>query len=135
MAFTQLAPQANRISPTAVPDLNDPAGTPGISPAVTVPFGTQVVTFRMTSSSWPTGTGNYLLFSLDVSYDGGATWRDLAPPAQVDEGARSKVGEMPSISWAVGQEYPPVTGDVLVRSRFAIPAGTLRFGLEWELIS
>ena len=69
-----------------------------------------------------------------MSRDGGATWRDLAPPAQIDEGARNaKDGTMPGVVWAVSQEYPPITTDVLIRSRFALPNGAMRFGLEWEL--
>lgn len=134
MAFTQLVPQQNRSAPRSFPAIEGVAGDPGVTAGLPIPVGTQRITIRMTSSSWPTGTGNYLLFAMDVSRDGGATWRELAAQGRIEEGARAKDGTMPATVWFVGQEFPPLTQDALIRARFAIPQGTLRFGLEQERV-
>lgn len=134
MAFTQLAQIQARSTPRALPAVTDPPQTVGISPPVTIPAGTQRVTFRLTSDNWPTGTGSYLLYGLDLLRSGDTEWQVFAPPAQINEGAvNGKTGAMPEITWAVAQQYPPITTDCQLRARYAVPAGSMRFGLEWEL--
>lgn len=134
MAFVQLMPQATISTPRAIPPLTSPSNQPGVSGAVTIPAGTQTVTFRLTSNNWPTGSNDFLLYGLDISRDNGATWTVLAAPDQIDEGARGKDGSMPRISWNVAAQFPPIIEAVLLRARYAVPNGTVRIGLEWELV-
>jgi hypothetical protein len=134
MAFVQLVPQQNFSSPRVLPPVTSGTGTPGVSQPVLVPAGTQRVTMRLTSSNWPTGTGQYVTYGIDLSRDGGTTWEGLLPPVDRPEGGLAKDGSLPSDSWMIGQDYPPITTDCHIRARYAVPAGTLRFGVEWEVV-
>lgn len=134
MAFVQLVPQSNFSSPRTLPPVTAPTGTPGVSPPVLIPAGTQVVTMRLTSNNWPAGTGDFITYGIDLSRDGGDTWEGLLPPVDRLEGSRAKDGSLPGDTWYVGQEFPPITTDCHVRARYAVPQGTLRFGVEWEVL-
>ena len=129
MAFTQLVPQTNRSGPATLPALDAADGTPGVSPAVTLPAGTTSVTFRLTSSNWTAGSGDLVESTMDVDYGDGQGWRQIGSYVTL-EGHTSKDGGMPY----GGLDFTaPLAVEAQLRSRFRIQ-GTLRFGLEWEVI-
>jgi hypothetical protein len=129
VAFTQLVAQANRSGPTSLPALDAADATPGVSPAVTLPAGTTSVTFRLTSSNWVAGSGDLVESTMDVDYGDGQGWRQIGSYV-TEEGHTSKDGGMPYI----GLDFNgPLADEAQLRSRFRI-AGTLRFGLDWEVV-
>lgn len=117
MAFTQLVGQANR------------SGT-FTSPSLTVPAGTTRLTIRLTSSNWPTGSGDSLAWAIDRSDDGGQSWREITDGV-TPEGARDRNGNMPAVILSAPEDAPWSEHRLRARCRIT---GTMRFGLEKEIL-
>jgi hypothetical protein len=117
MAFSQLIGQANR------------SGT-FTSPSLSTAAGAVQVAIRLTSSNWPTGTGDSMAWAIDRSDDAGANWREITDGV-TDEGARAKDGSLPSVVLYApsGSTFPAHQ----LRARCRI-TGTMRFGLEAEIL-
>jgi hypothetical protein len=133
MAFTQLVSQQNFSGPTTMPNVNAALGTPGVSGSVHIPVGSSSVTFRLTSNNW-TPSNDFVEWTMDYSRDSGDTWEQVFSGI-ANEGALGGRDQtiMPTASWNLGQEIPPITQDIDIRCRYRVQ-GALRFGLEWELL-
>lgn len=138
MVFSQLVAQANRSAPTQMPDLADAIGTPGISPAQVIPVGTTRVTYRLTSSNWNTGSGDFLEWAMDRNDLDGNGWKEITDGITPEGAVGSKDGAMPMIIYEPGGQdsngVRPLDHEIELRVRYRMQ-GTLRFGLEWERLS